>query len=531
MSEKPHITKIVGRPGSGKTTETLDIAEKEYDENDVDINDLIYITYTTSAAKEGLERIAERLDYTEKSLEKQFRTLHSLCYELLNLYNKSVVTPEVHNQFCNKLGIPHSIQQERDEETLEDNTQLKKGNRLFNCYNYVREKMIDFDNIPNSKFDIDKTINGMELKSIFNLWESHKRKHNNVDFCDFLSGVMRYNLKPDGDVLIVDEFQDMTPLQYQVYDLWKGNMDRVYISADPCQSIYTFAGASPEHFVNERYDDLIEKNKTYRLPEEIWNVCKKIAETFPWVDDLNIETANRKGIFNIHKDNELNELDSKQIFADCVDNIEERIDEYNDIMILFRTRHQVRQFQKYLTNLGIPFKARRGYEVWDKNTQRLANVLSMALKGVDLQRSTKTFLGRIMGRNRAGKYVKGRVKNNKDLVLKDLEEMNDERNEYLNYYQINAVYNHIYYNKTNINAKQIITGTKHSSKGTEADMVITSFDTTPLIAKNRYMGNQINEDEKRVDFVALSRPRKELLIYETMFDDNCYHTLDRLQLR
>ena len=43
---------------------------------------------------------------------------------------------------------------------------------------------------------------------------------------------------------VVDEFQDVSPLQFRLLELWLGDRDDVCVVGDPAQTIYTFAGAS-----------------------------------------------------------------------------------------------------------------------------------------------------------------------------------------------------------------------------------------------------------------------------------------------
>ena len=43
----------------------------------------------------------------------------------------------------------------------------------------------------------------------------------------------------------VDEYQDTTPLQHRLLELWLGDRPDVCVVGDDDQTIYTFAGASP----------------------------------------------------------------------------------------------------------------------------------------------------------------------------------------------------------------------------------------------------------------------------------------------
>jgi DNA helicase-2/ATP-dependent DNA helicase PcrA len=51
---------------------------------------------------------------------------------------------------------------------------------------------------------------------------------------------------------VVDEYQDVSPLQQRLLDAWLGGRDDVCVVGDPNQTIYSFAGATPEHLLNFR---------------------------------------------------------------------------------------------------------------------------------------------------------------------------------------------------------------------------------------------------------------------------------------
>ncbi|HAG53714.1 MAG TPA: DNA/RNA helicase, partial [Actinobacteria bacterium] len=48
----------------------------------------------------------------------------------------------------------------------------------------------------------------------------------------------------------VDEYQDVSPLQQRLLDLWLGKRDDICVVGDPAQTIYSFAGASPAFLLN-----------------------------------------------------------------------------------------------------------------------------------------------------------------------------------------------------------------------------------------------------------------------------------------
>src|SRR6056297_232741 len=85
------VTRLFVGPGSGKTTELLDRVEEILDRDDVDVNDVLVVSYTRAAANEVRERLAERLDVDPRTLQGNVCTMHAKAYELLNLSRGDVV--------------------------------------------------------------------------------------------------------------------------------------------------------------------------------------------------------------------------------------------------------------------------------------------------------------------------------------------------------------------------------------------------------------------------------------------------------
>src|SRR5690606_1719048 len=49
---------------------------------------------------------------------------------------------------------------------------------------------------------------------------------------------------------VVDEYQDVSPLQQTLLDLWLGGRSEICVVGDPGQTIYSFAGATPDYLLD-----------------------------------------------------------------------------------------------------------------------------------------------------------------------------------------------------------------------------------------------------------------------------------------
>ncbi len=79
---------------------------------------------------------------------------------------------------------------------------------------------------------------------------------------------------------VVDEYQDVSPAQQQLLDLWLGGRRDVCVVGDASQTIYSFAGATPEYLLGfeRRYEEatLVRLERNYRSTPEIIGVANRL---------------------------------------------------------------------------------------------------------------------------------------------------------------------------------------------------------------------------------------------------------------
>ncbi|UVS78388.1 ATP-dependent DNA helicase UvrD2 [Actinokineospora sp. UTMC 2448] len=79
---------------------------------------------------------------------------------------------------------------------------------------------------------------------------------------------------------VVDEYQDVTPLQQRVLDAWLGKRDDITVVGDANQTIYSFAGASPRPLLDfsRRYPDavVVRLERDYRSTPEVVSLANRV---------------------------------------------------------------------------------------------------------------------------------------------------------------------------------------------------------------------------------------------------------------
>ena len=140
--------------------------------------------------------------------------------------------------------------------------------------------------IPNGRADKD---NYFEIAKVYQSYETLKQQERVIDFEDVLLLTVGM-LEEDRDVrervrdqyrfFTVDEYQDVSPLQQRLLNLWLGNRDDICVVGDAAQTIYSFAGASSSFLLGftQRYPKaaVVRLNRGYRSTPEIISMANQI---------------------------------------------------------------------------------------------------------------------------------------------------------------------------------------------------------------------------------------------------------------
>ncbi|MGW0773364.1 ATP-dependent DNA helicase UvrD2 [Streptomyces sp. NPDC002835] len=100
-----------------------------------------------------------------------------------------------------------------------------------------------------------------EISQVYAMYEQLKRDRSVIDFEDVLLltvGILQDrhdiadHVRRQYQHFVVDEYQDVSPLQQRLLDLWLGERDSLCVVGDASQTIYSFTGATPDHLLNFR---------------------------------------------------------------------------------------------------------------------------------------------------------------------------------------------------------------------------------------------------------------------------------------
>ena len=245
------INKIYGPPGTGKTFRLIRRV-KAYERKGVPLHKIGYFAFTRKAAEEARKRI----NVSEKEVP-YFQTLHAFCYHLLGLNEEDIIQPYHYEDLGKKLNIRVSFTDKYNEEETHFLT-------CNNPYFQMIQRAINKDITIRKEFDLNehdkKQVKDFDtLDHIYKNLQIYKNKNSLYDFNDIIKSVINSDKIPHFKAIFIDEAQDLSPLQWQLYDKLKEHCDQIYLAGDDDQAIYAWAGADVKRFVQEPAKERILK--------------------------------------------------------------------------------------------------------------------------------------------------------------------------------------------------------------------------------------------------------------------------------
>jgi superfamily I DNA/RNA helicase len=104
-----------------------------------------------------------------------------------------------------------------------------------------------------------------------------KKAEDRLDYTDLLTRYLKYGDPLDIEAILIDEGQDLSRLQWAVVHKLGIGAARRYIAGDDDQSIFTWAGASPEAFNGEAADEVRVLPQSYRIPGAVHDLSQSIV--------------------------------------------------------------------------------------------------------------------------------------------------------------------------------------------------------------------------------------------------------------
>ncbi len=334
------IRKILGPPGTGKTTKLLKYV-KTFLKLGTPIDKIGYFAFTTKAANEAIDRMLDAYPKYQRKDLKYFRTLHSLAFTRLGLKKSEVLQDEHYEDIGRKLGIEVTVYSNGEEKT----GFVDSDSEYFNLINAARIKGVSIEEEYNTDM-YSEEIDKHQLQILKDELDNYKESFKLVDFTDMIEKFNVAELCPKYDVVFVDEAQDLSPVQWKMYDILKNNSKHVILAGDDDQAIYGWAGADVKRFQDEPAKDIVLP-QSYRVPQQIQSIADKILSQIPNERRIKKQWSARPEQGNVHY---VMNIDDVPLYK-------------GNWLVLARTNDRLIKLKPHLQEMAIyyQFKGRKSY--------------------------------------------------------------------------------------------------------------------------------------------------------------------------
>lgn len=290
------VNKVFGPPGSGKTTFLLNVVEKELGEG-VAPQNIGYFAFTRKAATEAKERAITKFPELNGELDfPWFRTLHSLAYHCLGVTTKDMMKPEDYKEFAKETGIDVGIQK-GDADFM-----VSADNPILNEINIARIRGQDLrQHYNNSVMDIE----WYHFEYVERAYRHFKETRGLMDFTDLLERISEQpDRLPKLDVLIIDEAQDLSRLQWFLVEHLVNRSKRTYLAGDDDQAVYNWAGADVNSFLDFQ-GDIMVLEQSWRVPSKVHELANMVVNRIRHRQPKNWHARDYEGAVKFYNDYEL----------------------------------------------------------------------------------------------------------------------------------------------------------------------------------------------------------------------------------
>ena len=353
IEAEPRALLVLAGPGAGKTFCLTERIRFLIEQHHVDPARICAFTFTNKAAGEIAERLTARLGDTAAHITRG--TLHAFCADLLRKHGAEVgLKPG--------FGIA-------DEEY-----QLGVLRRLEGFRKWHRSTLTRFS---------AHRFRGDELyandRDLFGRYERFLRERNLVDFdllvikaAELLEGNgAAAEIRARWDVILVDEFQDLNPVQYRVVRALARDHGHVFAVGDDDQSIYSWAGADPavfRTFVNDfGVTSKVHLEENRRCSHEVFALARRLVTVnTPIFADRVPARADRASAFPVQVlAFPTAEEEAAWIVNDIQRDREAHGFAWGDVAVLYRTHTIGHELEAACLNAGVPCRLAHGRALAD----------------------------------------------------------------------------------------------------------------------------------------------------------------------
>jgi ATP-dependent DNA helicase Rep len=359
---------VLAGAGSGKTKVITEKIVRLVREDHLAPNKIAAITFTNKAAREMRERVG-KLMKSEQAQELTVCTFHSMGLKFLQIEHEAAGLRRGFSIF------------DSDDSTSLLKELLPKGAKP-DVVDGVRGLISRAKNdvlSPEQAMAAARSPREREAAEIYAEYQRRLGAFNALDFDDLIrlpvallssSEDLQRSWRERLRYLLVDEYQDSNPAQYQMVKLLAGPRGMFTCVGDDDQSIYAWRGANPENLNQLSVDypnlRLIKLEQNYRCAKRILRAANALIANNPHEHLKALWSEHREGepirVFECRDD----EHEAERVASEISHLAEKHRAPWSDFAVLFRGNHQSRPLEKALQLLRIPYHLAGGTAFLDR---------------------------------------------------------------------------------------------------------------------------------------------------------------------
>jgi len=406
-----------------------------------------------------------------------------------------VMQDEHYEDIGKKLGIEVTVYSDGQERT----GFVDSDSEYFNLINAARIKGITSEEEYNSDMyspDLDKNLIPILEDEIKNYKESFELK----DFTDMIDKFIMAELCPKFDIVFIDEAQDLSPIQWKMFEVLKKCSKHMILAGDDDQAIYGWAGADVKRFQDEPAKEIVLP-QSYRVPKDVQHIADNILDRIPDERRIKKEWKARDEQGSVHHIMTLEDVPLHE----------------GKWLVMARYNDRLIKLKPLLREMGVYFeyKGRKSYKA------RLYAAIQNYTRWTKGEKLSITeckdlfeYLGKDFTQTEERMYDLREFGYSYTQRWFDVFETEPEDSLYIR--------NMLAQDEELNTTARVILSTIHSAKGGEAENVLVILDNTKNIRDAVERSQDKSDEENRIWYVGVTRTKQNLYIMAARKESNGY---------
>ena len=282
---------IFGPPGTGKTYTLIGLVSDALAKG-VRPERIAFVSFTKKAVAEAVNRAGHQFGLTYKDLP-YFRTLHSIAFGGLGLQKQDVMAKSDWDFLSNKLNMDFSgVTAINPEDGVMIPSAVSDGALYVQIITKARYSKTSLGKA--FKEANNYNLHFFMLEKIDENLRAYKQGMMKVDFTDMIDMYTQEIETPELDLLIVDEAQDLTPLQWDMVAKMAANSAFTYYAGDDDQAVHRWTGVDLKLFLNASPNKRV-LTQSYRMPISVHKLSQQIVKRISYRQQKEFKPTEQQG--------------------------------------------------------------------------------------------------------------------------------------------------------------------------------------------------------------------------------------------